>query len=331
VLRAHHPWLDHLVRAGTRYGDAHGDRHAAAMTYFGVLALVPLLMIAFAVAGYVLLSDEQLLGALRAAVTDAVPPSLAPMINSIIDTAIDQRNTVGLLGLLLALYAGLGWIGILRDALSEQWHHDTSPSMVKRYAGDLLALLGLSLALIVSSAITALGSGLTGTVLGLLGLDEQGWAPTLIAVAGVGLTLVANWLVFVWVIARLPRRPVPARSALRAAVVGAVGLVVLQQVMTVYLAMVTTSPAGVAFGPILGLLVFANVVSRFVLVVAAWAATLQEDGPDRVPEPAPVIVRPAVTVASRPGPGTTAGLLGAGALVGALGGVFARRGRATDR
>ena len=50
-LRARYPWLDHLVRAGTRYTDHHGDHYAAAITFFSILSLVPLLMIAFAVAG----------------------------------------------------------------------------------------------------------------------------------------------------------------------------------------------------------------------------------------------------------------------------------------
>ena len=46
-LREKYPWLDHMVRAGARYTDRHGDHYAAAITYFSVLALVPLLMIAF--------------------------------------------------------------------------------------------------------------------------------------------------------------------------------------------------------------------------------------------------------------------------------------------
>ena len=47
-LRSRHAWLDHLVRAGERYTEMHGHHYAAAITYFSVLALVPLLMVAFA-------------------------------------------------------------------------------------------------------------------------------------------------------------------------------------------------------------------------------------------------------------------------------------------
>ena len=53
-LRQRYPWLDHLVRAAVRFTDHNGTQFAGAITYFSILSLVPLLMIAFAVAGYVL-------------------------------------------------------------------------------------------------------------------------------------------------------------------------------------------------------------------------------------------------------------------------------------
>ena len=76
-LRARYPWLDHLVRAGTRYTDHHGDHYAAAVTFFSILSLVPLLMIAFAVAGYVLFFNPNLLNEIRDAINAALPPNLA--------------------------------------------------------------------------------------------------------------------------------------------------------------------------------------------------------------------------------------------------------------
>lgn len=275
-LRARSPWLDHVLRAGTRYNEKHGNNYAAAITYFSVLALVPLLMIAFAAAGYLLLGNPALLGDLRETIATAVPPAIGPLINATIETAIDQRYAVGTVGLVVGLYSGLRWMGNLREALSAQWgQRGSSPPVVKRYGGDLLAILGLGLALGVSFAITAVGTGLTRTALGWLGLDDQVWTRALLVVVGFVVTFVADWLVFAWVLARLPREPVPLRSAVPAAVLGAAGLAVLQQIMTVYLAIVIKSPAGAAFGPILGLLVFTNFVSRFVLFIAAWAATLR--------------------------------------------------------
>ena len=62
-------------------------------------------------------------------------------------------------------------------------------------------------------------------------------------------------------IARLPRQHAPLRSAAKAALLGAVGFEVLKQIMTFYLASVTSSPSGAVFGSLLGLLVFVYFVS----------------------------------------------------------------------
>ena len=324
--RARYPWLDHLVRAGERYTQKHGTHYAAAITYFSVLALVPLIMIAFAVVAIVLAGDATLLDQLRTAIAGAVPSGLDPVVQPVIDQAIASRNTVGILGLVGALYTGLSWMYQLREALSEQWdQHAVRPNIVLMYVGDFFATIGLGVALLASFAVTAAGSGLSGLVLEFLGFSEVGWARVLFAVAGVVVTLVANWLVFLWVLSRLPRDPVTLRSAARAAVLAAVGFVVLQQVGTLYLATVTSSPTGATFGPIIGLLVFANLVSQFILFVAAWAATMRENRVEAIAEPAPVIVRPAVTVTRRPRVGTAAGLVGAGAVLGAVGGLLGRR------
>ncbi|NMO92584.1 inner membrane protein YhjD [Actinomycetospora sp. TBRC 11914] len=331
-LKARHPWLDHLVRAGGRYTEKHGDHYAAAITYFSILALVPLLMIAFAAAGFVLANNQDLLNQLSTGITNAAPPGLGELLNKVIQQAIEQRGAVGILGLLGALYSGLGWMANLREALSEQWdQRDDPPALLKRYGGDLVAMIGLGVALALSFAITAVATGASHGIARALGLEGQAWVQVLLTIAGIVVTLAANWLVFLWVIARLPREPVTLRSAGRAAILASVGFVVLQQVMTVYIASVTNSPAGAAFGPIIGLLVFANFVSRFILFVTAWAATMKENEREEIPEPAPVVVRPAVTVGRSPGVGATAGLLGAGAVLGVVGSILGVNGMRRNR
>jgi membrane protein len=166
---------------------------------------------------------------------------------------------------------------------------------------------------------------MSGAVARLLGLGSTGLSGFLVALGGVVLAFLANWVVLAWLIARLPREPVTLRSAVRAAALGAAGLAALQQVMSVYLTAVTTSPAGIAFGPLLGLLVFTNVVARLVLFVTAWSATLRENQPEPLPEPAPVVIRPAITTGKHPSAGATAAVIGAGALLGAVVGVVTRR------
>jgi membrane protein len=276
-LRKRHAWLDHLLRAGQSYTDNHGDHYAAAITYFSILALVPLLMVAFAVVALVLRANPELLVQLKEQIKGAVPPGMNDMLGKVVDQAVASGGTVGTVGLLGALYSGLGWMTNLREALSEQWgQRDKQPTVLKRYLFDLLALLGLGLALLISFAVLAAG-GLVGPILGYLGLTGIGWLAPVVKLVVLLFGLSANALVFLWVIARLPREPVTWRSAAKAALVAAVGFELIKQIMVFYIGKVTSSPAGAAFGPILGLLIFVFTVSRFLLFLTAWAATAKEN------------------------------------------------------
>jgi membrane protein len=332
-LRRRHPWLDHLVRAEERYTDRHGDHYAAGITYFSVLALVPLVMVAFAVSALVLLANPDLLARLKDSIGASLPAGLDQTLNPIIDQAVASATTVGVIGLLFALYSGLGWMTYLRDALSEQWGQPPRPPpFLRRLRVDLAALIGLGATVAVSIGITTAGSGFAGQILGLLGLADSGWARWLLGTLGVLLGLAADWLVFLWVFARLPREPVTWHSAAKAAIFAAVGLEVIKQVMVVYLATVTQTPTGAAFGPILGLLIFMFTVVRFLLYLTAWAATARENELERPPPPPPpAVIRPEVWVHRGPGAAASVGLIGAGAVVGLLGSQLLGRQRAGSR
>jgi len=240
-------------------------------------------------------------------------------LTKVVDQAINSGGTVGTIGLIGALYSGLGWMTNLREALSEQWgQRSDPPKFLRRLAVDLLALISLGLALVLSLAVTAIG-GLAKPLLRFVGLDHVAWLNPVIQLVVVVVGLLASALVFLWVIARLPREPVTWRSAVKAALVAAVGFEVIKRVMVVYIGAVTHSPAGAAFGPILGLLIFIFTVSRFLLFLTAWAATARENrmaAPVAVPGPA--VIRTEVIVRDGPSAGATAGLVGAGAVAGLL-------------
>jgi membrane protein len=312
--------VKHLIRAGTGYVDRNGDHYAAAITYFSVLSLFPLIMILFAVAGFVLAGDTALLQQIQNSITKAAPAGLGDTLNDVITEAIDKRGTVGIIGLVAAVYSGLGWMSNLRDALSAMWDHDVPERpFLRRMASDLLSLLSMGLALAISFGLTATGSGLSTYLLRLVGLDDQGWAVFLLRVGTILLGVAANWLVFLWVLTRLPRQRVRARSAMRGAVFAAVGFEILKQVATIYLGIVATSPTGALFGPIIGLLLFANLVSRVLLFTTAWTATARENLVIEPPKPPPpAVIRPTVEVQGGPRARDSVALVGAGVLLGAL-------------
>ena len=323
-MRRKRPWLDHLFRAAARYTESYGAHYAAAVTYFSVLSLVPLLMIGFAVAGFVLASQPGLLDELKTSIAEAVPGALGNTINEVVEEAIKSKGTVGVLGLLAAVYSGYGWISNLRDALTAQWGHPKEDlPLLKTVLKDLLALVGLGAALVVSFGLTAAGSGLAELVLRWVGLDGVGWAEAMLKVGTIVLGLVANWLVFLWVLAKLPRKPFSLRSAAKGAAAAALVFEVLKQGGTLYLSTVTSSPAGAAFGPIIGVLFFANLVAQSLLFITAWTATARENVLRDPPQPPPpAVIRPVVEVRPGPSPRAAVGLVGVGLLLGAL---FRRR------
>lgn len=323
------PWLDHMVRAAGRYQDQRGDYYAAGITYFTVLSLFPLLMIAFAIGGFVLAGNEDLLRELQDKVVENIPGEMGGQLNDLIDQAIGSRSAVGVLGLLTGLYSGLGWMANLRKALTEQWEQKSDEqNWFRTKLSDLGALLGLFLALVLSLGLSIVASSRLGVrVLERVGLDGMPGSRTLLWLSSTLLALLASWALFAWIIARLPREPVTVRSAAKAAVLAALGFEVFKNLAGIYLRSVLSSPAGAAFGSIIGIMVFSYVVYRIILFATAWAATARENEKMvSVPVPEPAVIRPRVQTGARPGVGSAAALFGVGVLA-TLGFTRLRRGR----
>ncbi|MFB8274039.1 inner membrane protein YhjD [Nocardia colli] len=310
------PWLDHLVRAGGRYQRQRGDYYAAGITYFTVLSLFPLLMVAFAIAGFVLSSNPDLLSEVQTKIVDNIPGSLGEQLNELIDKAIESRGTVGVIGLLAGIWSGLGWMANLRAALTEQWEQKSEDqNWFLAKLSDLGALLGLGLAFVVSLGLSALASSTLGARLLIsLGLSHLPGARLLLALASILLGFLASWAVFAWIIARLPREPVTLASAAKAAALAAVVFEVFKFVASIYLQKVLSSPAGAAFGSIIGLMVFSYVTYRIILFATAWAATASDNEREAdIPAPPAAIIAPR-TSARELSVGAGATFFGAGAL-----------------
>ena len=149
------------MRAQERYNDSKGDFYAAGITYFTIFALFPLLMVGFAAGGFVLASQPRSArrhrerGSSRRCRGD-----LGQQLVELMDSAIDSRTSVGVIGLATAAWAGLGWMANLREALSQMWGHqrDEPPGFVRTKLSDLLALLSAFVAIVVTIALTALGN-----------------------------------------------------------------------------------------------------------------------------------------------------------------------------
>jgi membrane protein len=285
------------MRAQDRYQRSKGDFYAAGITYYTIFALFPLLMVAFSVLGFVLASRPEVMAEMEKRIKSVVSGDLGRQLVNLIDSAIDSRTSVGLIGLATAAWVGLGWMNNLREALSQMWdQRESENGFVRTKLSDLLALLSAFVAIVVTVALTALGDGsVLSKVLSWFGVHDFPGLGFGLRIAAIVVSVLVSWLLFTWMIARLPRESISFRSSVRAGLLAAIGFEVFKQVASIYLRSVVHGPAGATFGPVLGLMVFAYITARLVLFATAWAATSSDNlRPEPVPAPAPAVITPRV-------------------------------------
>lgn len=278
AVRRRAPWLDHLVRAGLRYTDRNGDYLAAGITYFSFLSLFPVLLLALSVAGFVLNRDPALQHRLNTFIAEQIPGQLGASVVTALDGAIASRGAVGVVGLLGLAYAGTGWIGNLRTAFRLTWSGDRSRAgnLIRHRLEDLLVLAGLGVISLASLLLTAGTSAATGWLQQSLGLPDS--TPVAVATTAIGIAvgITGDTLVFGWLFVRLPRVAARPREVLRGALFGAVGFELLKQLGAIYAQLLSRSAVAGVFGSAIGLLVWLNLVARFLIFAVAWTATGRE-------------------------------------------------------
>ncbi|MBW0016259.1 MAG: inner membrane protein YhjD [Mycobacterium sp.] len=299
-LRARFGWFDHVFRAYGRFDERNGGFYAAGLTYYTIFALFPLLMVGFAGVGFALARRPALLHMIDDRIRATVSGPQAQQLVNLVNSAIDARASVGIVGLATAAWAGLGWMSHLRTALTEMWAQQVDlPGFLRGKISDLSAMLGTFLIIGATLALTALGHRTAMTaLLKWLGIPKFRVFDGLFWLISVAVSLLVSWLLFTWMIARLPRQKVSFVDSMWAGLMAGVGFELFKQLGSIYLQKVLRSPAGATFGPVLGLMVFAYITAYLVLFATAWAATTSVEDPRAEPidPPAPAVIRPRIHV-----------------------------------
>ena len=324
ALRRRYVWLQHVVEAFGLLTRNNGNQYAAAITYFSFLALFPLLLLAASITGFVLYNDPGLQRSLFSHITDAIPGTFGVQIKNAIQKSTENRTGVGLVGLFGVLLTGLGWIGNLRDALDAVWgRKPPKKNFLTSRVSNLFVLVGLGLGIVVSLGLTVVGTSLTSQILSTLGLDSLPGSTILLKVVGIAVAAMADVIIFWWVLVRIPEQSVERSVAFKGALMASVGFEILKIVGTYTIAHASKSQTAGPFASILAVLIWIQLVSRFLLFCCAWLATVTAEGrtANSIPVIEPPVMaerRPADAAAVTPAAvGTT--LVGAGVVAGALG------------
>ncbi|WP_375496936.1 YhjD/YihY/BrkB family envelope integrity protein [uncultured Jatrophihabitans sp.] len=324
ALQKRYVWLRHVVDAFGLLTRNNGNQYAAAITYFSFLALFPLLLLAASVTGYVLYNQPDLQRSLFSHITDAIPGTFGVQIKTAIQKTISHRGSVGLIGLVGVLLTGLGWIGNLRQALDAVWgRKPPKKNFVMSRVSNLLVLFGLGAGIVVSLALTVVGTSLTNQIVNTLGLDSLPGSTILLKVVGIAIAALADIVIFWWVLVKIPEQTVERSVAFKGALMASVGFEILKIVGTYTIAHASQSKTAGPFGPILAVLIWIQLVARFQLFCCAWIATVTAEGrtANSIPviEPPAMAAHPAVDAPSVNPATVGATLVGAGAVAGAVG------------
>ena len=332
------PWLAHVVRAWERYTENNGNQYAGAITFFSFLALFPLILLAVSIIGFVLNANPELQQQLLNNIGENVPGSLGETLQSAVDSAIANRTAVGVIGLVGLLVTGLGWIANLRMAINSVWGgRRYKRPLVTAKVSDLIVLAGLGLGALLSLAFTASATSLTDQLLRWIGLDDLPGAGTATTILGLGVAILGDMIIFGWLLVRLPKATVPREVTIRAALLAAVGFEALKIIGSYTIGATSHSVAAGPFAAVVAILIWMQLVSRWLLFCAAWTATWITPAGEVDLDTVTVVVAPPVAEKpdqrSRVAPAAVAAsLVGAGAAVGGgtVAWLAARRARALE-
>ena len=285
------PLVAHLIRAAERFNDRMGNQFGAAITYFSFLSMIPIMMVSFATAGFILASHPTLLQDIFNKILQSVSdPTMASTLKNTLHIAVEQRTTVGIVGFAIALYSGVNWMGNLREAIRAQsrdvWERNAQDEekIWVKYFRDFISLIGLLVALVITLSITSVAGAAQELIISTLHLDYIDWLKPAWGLIGLMISVLANYLLFFWIFWRLPRHRPRKRALIRGTFIAAIGFEVIKIVMTWTLPSLVKSPSGAAFGSVLGLMAFFYFFARLTLFCAAWIATAQYKDDPLMPE-----------------------------------------------
>lgn len=278
---AKRPYVAHMLRAVDRFNVRGGAQLAAAITYFSVLALVPILMLLFAVLGFTAtVFRPELLGLVEDWINKNFPADsdFGPGFHDVVLSALTNWGGFFATSLLISAWIGSGWVGNTKRAvrlLMRQHVDDPGKQLIMPL--DILVnfagLLGVLVGLVATFASTTVASTLGGTVGEWLGVGGSfGWT-SLIRLVGAMVSLAIGALGFRMLFSWFSPTYVPRHLAWVGAAIGSAGLLILQALAAFLFGLFANNLGIAVFGSTIVLMIFLNLFATLILFIAAWLAT----------------------------------------------------------
>ena len=275
-------WIgrSHPIRTYQTYTRARGNTFAGGIAYAGLFSVFGALLVGFTVFALVLGRRSELRDPVLDAVDDQLPGLLdrgegRGLVPPDALFAQDVLSLTGAAAFVVALWAGLRWLDAARQGIRGVFGapFDDRP-LLRKKVGDLGILATLGLAILASAVLSIVVNAAAEFLLRWVGLESAPVGTVVLRLAGVVVVLAVDTLIFVVLFRLLSRVRLSWADVRTGAFVGAVGLGLLKLFGGVLLNRFSGSNPLLATSALLiGLLVWMNLVSRVMLLAAAWVAT----------------------------------------------------------
>lgn len=274
------------VRAFLLYSERRGPMLADSVTYRALFSVFAAVLLGFSVAALWLSGNPDAWRAIIDAVQSVVPGLIGE--DGVIDPA-DLRvplslSIAGIVSSIALAGSALGAVGSLRTAvrvLSGTAQDDILWIWV--LLRNLLLAVGVAGLFVAAAAVTFIGRiGITW-VADLIGIEDDSpvavWG---IRIVSLLVVLALDTVLIAGVFRMLSGVKASARSLWVGALIGGVGLLVLQELSGLFVGGATSNPLLASFASLLALLIWLNLSTQVILVACAYIVTSEEERHDRV-------------------------------------------------
>ncbi|WP_243224953.1 YihY/virulence factor BrkB family protein [Microbacterium sp. CIAB417] len=276
-----------LVRALLLYSERRGPMLADSITYRSLFSVFAGVLLGFSIATVWLADNPQAWRALIAAVDAAIPGLFGE------DGVITDPDRIpvpaglsiaGVISFVALIGAALGAVGSLRTAVRTIADTVLDDVMIVWVVlRNILLAAGIAAAFLAAAALTVLGRLGVSWITGLLGIAADSpaalWGVRALSLLIV-LALDAALIIGVWML--LSGRRAPWGALWPGALLGAVGLIVLQELSSLFVGGASSNPLLASFASLLALLIWLNFSAQVILIACAVIVTGIEEHEDRV-------------------------------------------------
>ena len=246
AFQRRHRWAGFPIAVVYKFAEDQGPYLAALITYYGFLALFPLLLLLASVLGFVLQGDPDL----QHRILDSTLSQFPVIGDQLGDPQGLRGSGVALtVGALVAIYGALGVAQALQNAMNIAWAvpRNRRPNPLRMRLRSLVLITIGGVAVLATTILSALGGSA-----GAFGADMEQWSTILVVVVAV----VVNAAVFILAFRICTAHPTTVGDLVPGAITAAIVWQLLQLFGTAYVGNVVKN-AGATYGVfalVLGLL-----------------------------------------------------------------------------